>query len=204
MEKPLIKQRRKPVQSRSIARFHAILDASSRVLEKHAFERVTMSEIVLESEQPYATIYQYFSSKEDIYYAWLERLIDRSLGGLTALTRQPQKKLVSEYIESPVRYALAQLIENRQTLLALFSGMPLTAPMMAELMESKTLLWMEEALGSEFMGNMPPNFKENLLTAIRVGNGYWLQEALNHKRDINIERESMQFAAIIRVLLSSG
>ena len=40
-----------------------------------------------------------------------------------------------------------------------------------------------------------------MLTAARAGNGYWLMLVLNSKREINIERETKNYSALIRALL---
>lgn len=199
----VIKQRRTPKQARAVEKYQAILDASARVLQRYSFEQITMSEISLESDHPYATIYQYFSNKDDIYRVWLERLIDRSLCDLAELIQTSQHSDIHGYIEVAVRHALNQVMENQQTLQALLGGMPLTASTMAELMESKTLQWMEKSLGSGFMESLDNELRETILTAIRVGNGYWLQAALNTRRSIDIERESRQFAAILNAMLSA-
>lgn len=195
------KQRRKPQQARAVAKYNAILDASARVLQQQGYRRATMSEIHLESGHPYATIYQYFGSKEDVYVAWLERFMEVSIFELATLIRNAPSGNVQQHLEIAVRYSLQQIINNRNTLVRLINGMSLISSRLVELMEENSAQWIEQALGPQLRGSDNPRLKENLLTAARAGNGYWLMLVLNTRRDIDIEQETRHFAALLQALL---
>jgi len=49
-----------------------ILDAAEKLFDQHGIDRVTMTEIISSTELRPSTIYQYFSSKDDIVWAILE------------------------------------------------------------------------------------------------------------------------------------
>lgn len=195
------KQRRKPKQARAVEKYNVILDASARVLESVGYRRATMSEIHLESGYPYATIYQYFGNKEEVYLAWLERFLEISQFELARLIRNAPRNDLDQYIEIAVRYSLQQILSHRRTLGRLINGMSLISTRLVEMMEARSAQWIEEALGPVLRGNDNPKMRENWVTAARAGNGYWLMLVLNSKADINIEKETRNYSALIKALL---
>jgi AcrR family transcriptional regulator len=52
-----------------------ILEAAEKLFDEHGIDRVTMTEIISASELRTSTIYQYFSSKDDIVWAILEGVL---------------------------------------------------------------------------------------------------------------------------------
>ena len=52
-----------------------ILEAAEKLFDEHGIDRVTMTEIISGSELRTSTIYQYFSSKDDIVWAILEGVL---------------------------------------------------------------------------------------------------------------------------------
>jgi len=52
-----------------------ILEAAKKLFDEHGIDRVTMAEIICASELRTSTIYQYFSSKDDIVWAILEEVL---------------------------------------------------------------------------------------------------------------------------------
>ncbi len=201
MEKDKQKQRRKPKQARAVEKYNAILDASARVLENVGYRRATMSEIHLESGLPYATIYQYFGSKEDVYQAWLERFMEVSIFELATLIRNAPAGDIERHIEIAVRYSLQQIHRNRKPLARLINGMSLISSRLVELMEERSAEWIRQALGAEMSQYDNPRLLDNMVTAARAGNGYWLMLVLNSKREIDIEQETKNYSALIRALL---
>jgi AcrR family transcriptional regulator len=197
-------QRRKPKQARAIAKYNDILDASARVLSAVGYGNATMSEIHLESGHPYATIYQYFGSKEDIYLAWLERFLDSAIFELATLIKNSPNADLDHHITISVRYSLEQIVLNQPILGQLLNGMSLISSYLVELVEEKSLHWIRQAFGPQI--ELPHNAQllENMMTAARAGNGYWLMLMLNTKRKIDIQNESRTVAALIKALLLAG
>lgn len=202
MHNPDKKQRRKPKQARAIQKYNEILDASARVLNQIGYGRTTMSEIHLESGHPYATIYQYFSNKEDIYLAWLERFMDNSIFELAGKVNRASELNQGERIELSVRYSLEQIVLHRQTLSLLVNGMGLVSSRLVEQVEEKSRGWIKRAFGPNIARPENAALMEKMLTATRAGNGYWLMLMLNTRRDINIDQETENVAALIKALLS--
>lgn len=201
MDKNVKKQRRKPKQARSVQKYNEIVDAGARVLQNLGYRRATMSEIHLESGHPYATIYQYFGSKEDIYLAWLERFMDDTIFELANRINQSPHADLDGRIDLSVRYSLEQIVLHRQTLGRLINGMALVTTHLVEQVEEKSLDWIRRAFGPQM--DQPKNaaLLERMLTATRAGNGYWLMLMLNTRRKIDIENESRNVAALIKALL---
>lgn len=201
MEKTETKQRRKPRQARAIAKYNSILDAGARVLDNVGFRNATMSEISLESGLPYATIYQYFGCKEDIYLAWLERFMEESFFELATLIRNAPGGNLDRHIEIAARYALQQIAHNRVTLGKLINGMSLISSRLVMLMEEKAMTWIRKAYGERIEQAENARLLANMLTAARAGNGYWLMLVLNTKREIDIAAETRNIAALMKALL---
>ncbi|MCG8312247.1 MAG: TetR/AcrR family transcriptional regulator [Pseudomonadales bacterium] len=204
MKKSDIKQRRKPKQSRSIAKYNQILDASARVLQRFGYDKATVSEISLESGQPYATIYQYFGGKEDIYTAWLDRFSEQALQELTGLIENTANKKVSLHIETAARYSLEQIVANKATLECLLGGMPLVITELVQSMEQNTMNLIRRFYGDDLNDSLSGSSSaviENIHTAVRAGNGYWLQVALLKNDNFDIEKETQKFASLVKTLV---
>ena len=194
--------RRKPKQARAIRKYNDILNASARLLEQLEYADTTMSEIHLESGHPYATIYQYFGNKEDIYLAWIERFVDTVIFELSDRIRRTDRHDFESQLEISVRYSLEQITTQRQILGKLLNGMALVSSRMVEHLEEKTREWIVQSFGQQM--ELPRNNEplEKLLTAARATNGYWIMLMLNTQREINIEQESRRVSSLIKALLS--
>jgi AcrR family transcriptional regulator len=75
-KKPFIKQevkRRKPMQERAQEKIELIFEAAIRILNKQGLAALTTNEIASVSGVSIGTIYQYFSSKEDILTQLVQR-----------------------------------------------------------------------------------------------------------------------------------
>jgi AcrR family transcriptional regulator len=64
-----------------------ILDASEKLFDRHGIDRVTMSDIVSASGLRTSTLYQYFSSKDDIVWAIVEEVLAESTERAKAATK---------------------------------------------------------------------------------------------------------------------
>ena len=194
--------RRKPRQARAVLKYNEILDAAARVLDHLDYKDTTMSEIHLESGHPYATIYQYFGCKEDIYLAWIERFTDRVIFELTDRIRRMDTHDFEHHLEISVHYSLEQIAEQRAVLGKLLNGMALVSTRMGEHLEEKTREWIIQTMGQQM--ELPQNREplETLLTAARATNGYWLMLMLNTRQDINIQQETRRVISLIKSLLN--
>jgi AcrR family transcriptional regulator len=66
-------ERRVPRQARSRRRVEGLLDAAERVVVEHGMESVTTRDIAEAAGVPVASLYQYFSDKEDVLLALAQR-----------------------------------------------------------------------------------------------------------------------------------
>lgn len=195
------RHRRRPKQARSIKKYNEILDASARVLEEVGFQSATMSEIHLESGHPYATIYQYFSNKDDIYLAWLDRFMDEAIFELVNRAAEAPGTNLSQRIEVSVRYSLEQIIAHRHTLEKLLNGLSLVSSRMVQHLERKSHSLILQTFGQQLASRRDDALIEKLMTAARAGNGYWLMLMLNTRHEIELERETRNVTALIKALL---
>jgi AcrR family transcriptional regulator len=196
-------QRRKPRQARAIRKYHDILDAAARILDQSTYADATMSEIHLESGHPYATIYQYFGGKEDIYLAWMERFLDDVIFELANRINRSTRDDFDARIELSVRYSLEQIVLRRQILSKLLDGMGLVSSRMVEQLESKSRDWIIRAFGPQMDEPRNTELLERMLTATRAGNGYWLMLMLNTRRPIDVDVEARKVTSLIKALLNS-
>lgn len=203
MNKNVKKQRRIPRQARALKKYHEILDTGAQVLLSQGYQQATMQEISLESGHPYATIYQYFANKEAIYEAWLERFINNSLYGLSAVMFAQPTDDIDVYIEESVRHALTETARQQPVLTELFGNMPMTPTRLVELMEKRTLLWLSDAFGLQLTEHQGSALHRKILTAVRAGNGYWLQLTLTAEKGFDIEEETTQFATLIKAIMKN-
>ncbi|RLU00958.1 TetR/AcrR family transcriptional regulator [Ketobacter sp.] len=197
-----ISQRRKPKQARAVQKYNEILDAAARVLVLLDYGDTTMSEIHLESGHPYATIYQYFGNKEDIYLAWIERFMDAAIFELTDRIRRTDSRDFESRLEISVRYSLEQIASERQVLGKLLNGMALVSSRMVEHLEEKTRHWILQAFGPKLQLPRHREPLEKMLTAARATNGYWLMLMLNTQQEIHIQEETRRVSSLIKALLA--
>lgn len=70
---PVSGVRRTPAQARSRERVERILDAASRIVVDHGVDVLTTRGIAAEAEIPVASLYQYFSDRDAVLLALVER-----------------------------------------------------------------------------------------------------------------------------------
>ncbi len=127
--------------------------------------------------------------------------METSIFELATLIKNAPDGDLDRYLDISVRYSLEQVVNNQNTLGCLIDGMSLISSTLVEIMEEKSFQWINEALGPEINDGQNPNIINNMLTAARAGNGYWLMLVLNTKRKIDIEAETKNFVALIKALL---
>ena len=74
-----------------------LVDVARQLFAKNGFENTTMNDIALASDKGRRTLYTYFKSKEDIYYAVIQSELQRLFTRLEEVARQnisPEEKMV--------------------------------------------------------------------------------------------------------------
>lgn len=87
----------KPKQDRSAARYHHILDTAAQVFVRHGYEALGTNHIAAEAGVSVGSVYRFFSGKDALMDALIERYLDRLSGVLPSdinPTRQTMPALV--------------------------------------------------------------------------------------------------------------
>src|SRR3954452_17629013 len=86
---PGLRERKKQRTRRLIA------DTARRLFAERGFERVTVAEIAREAEVSEATVFNYFPTKEDLFYSRLEAFEDELLQAIR--TREPGTSVLAAF-----------------------------------------------------------------------------------------------------------
>lgn len=201
MEKSQLKQRRKPKQARSLQKYNAVLDATSRVLARDGYAKTTITELSHEADLPYATIYQYFENKDDIMVAWIERLIDEIYSQLI-LSHKDVATVNIETIETLVSSALAIVSVNKESMREMFSGMPqmLTSHLLM-IMEDKTVELIHELFAEKISELDFPDLSYSLRLLTRMIIGFILQTILHQQETIHTEKDAEEISLLVSLYL---
>ncbi|MBD2858100.1 TetR/AcrR family transcriptional regulator [Spongiibacter sp. KMU-158] len=172
-------QRRKPKQQRSIEKYEAVLDACTQVLAEFGFEKATVLELSLVSGVAVPTIYQYFPSKEAIYFAWYERTLDQVLEQLLEVGREEKAADLEEFIVLMLRGALHTIDLYHESLRKLVMDLPqVLLSHIINTVDEKTAETIMQ-LATEYLGQEPnPNLQPKLKLIISVLVGFIIQRVL--------------------------
>ena len=69
-----------------------LVDVARQLFAKKGIENTTMNDIAVASGKGRRTLYTYFKSKEDVYYAVIASELENLNGSLTNWTRWPPRK----------------------------------------------------------------------------------------------------------------
>lgn len=202
-DKSLKIQRRIPQQKRAIAKYNAVLDACTQVLTKEGFAKTTILELSLESEVAVPTIYQYFTNKDAIFMAWIERVVDQVLATVTSLQKSLHHIELDDQIEILIRGALQAVKQFQQSIQQLLRGVPtaLSSHLIA-IIEEKTVDMLADILGTQLANSKSEELTYKLLVLVRLISGYFIQAILNEARQINIDKEARELSIIVKLYLA--
>ena len=200
-------QRRKPKQERALKKYNAVLDACTRVLAEQGFQKTTITELSLESDLSISTIYQYFENKDDIFIAWIERIIDQILSQLVIEKQhfdelQLDSHQLNEYVLVLVNAAFVLINQYKESLSEMFSGISqvLTARLL-NTMESKTLAMVNHMFAVQIQQLNNPNLDYALRIISRMILGFLLQTILNDRHTLEVERDSKEVSLLVILYL---
>ncbi len=121
-------QRKVPRQERSRATVAAIVEAAARVLEARGFERMTTNHVAQTAGVSVGSLYQYFSSKDELVRALLERHLEEAAALRPAALRDGTALALRERI----RLTVAWWIEAHRARPALHEELTVLAPRVLE------------------------------------------------------------------------
>ena len=105
-------QRRKPRQARSRAKYEAILRVAPQLLIEHGYQKTTTELIALEADVSIGSLYEYFSDKDDVFAAYLQRqtreimaaISEQVSNNLDAASRTMLENLISMGVDFVFQY----------------------------------------------------------------------------------------------------
>ncbi len=109
---------------RTEARREAILEEALRLFEENGYERATMSELTRRLGGSKATLYGYFSSKQDLFVAAIESRASEHLSGVAADLKQ--------VFEGEIHESLTRVAVRMLTLLTQAESMAMQRVIQAE------------------------------------------------------------------------
>lgn len=192
-------QRRKPKQKRSIEKYEAVLDACTQVLAEFGFEKATVLELSLVSGVAVPTIYQYFPSKEAIYFAWYERTLDQLLEQLLEIGKAEKSADIKEFIVLMLRGALHTIDLYHESLRKLVMDIPqVLLSHIINTVDEKTAETIMK-LAEEYLDRRPdPELQPKLKLIISVLVGFMIQRVLrDSKPDEAREKTIIELAELV-------
>lgn len=111
--------RRQPTQQRSRETVERIVDAAVAVLAEHGYDQASTNRIAATAGVSPGTLYGYFSDKDDLVFAVIERVVDGFGEGITPALRAAAALPEEEAIRMVLDAVLTE-IESRAALIEAF------------------------------------------------------------------------------------
>lgn len=116
--------RKRPTQERSRATVDRLIDASARVLTADGYHRASTNRIAAEAGVSPGTLYQYFSNKNELVAAVIERLVDAFAASIAPALRQAAGEDAATGTRTVLDAILTQLAPQASLLDALVDRIP--------------------------------------------------------------------------------
>lgn len=114
---------KKPKQKRSQEKFDAILDALPSTIKFYGFKKTTTAKIALEANVGMSTVYDYFSCKEAIIFAYLDDRLDQAMEAVSYQAKYSTKG-PEETMKAFIRAGLSFANQNRDLIKVVLSEFP--------------------------------------------------------------------------------
>jgi len=118
---------KKPKQKRSSDKIDAILNVCPRVFNAFGYERSTTDRIALEADVSIGTLYDYFSSKEAVFIAYLDRELSKTLAAVAVTASAPDidpEAMTRAYVGMGIDFVYS----HREMLRIILSNFPALIP----------------------------------------------------------------------------
>lgn len=115
-------QRVKPKQKRGQMRVDAILNAASEVFAEARYENATIIEIARRADTSVGSLYQFFTNKEDILKALVERYVERAEAVFAGMVVEAFPEMSLEQIVQSILVPLKAFIRNNRDFQVIFSN----------------------------------------------------------------------------------
>lgn len=143
----MAEQRRTPKQQRSRDRVEAILSAAEAIIREDGLDALTIREVEKRTEIPAATIYRYFSDRDEIAASFLDRVMEQldlaSAEAVLKLERVSMRGLMRAALFSQLRY-----LQDNPSVAEVWFGEPRSPLVLRRIreMEQRSANWLSEAV----------------------------------------------------------
>lgn len=117
----LLEPRKSPVQARSAASVHALLEATVQVLLRVGKERLTTTRVALRAGVSVGTLYQYFPNKSALLQAALKRHLDEVTEAVERVCREQKGNTLPHMATALITAFLKAKMRDAKTSVALYS-----------------------------------------------------------------------------------
>ena len=117
----LLEPRKTPVQARSAASVHAILEATIQVLLSVGKERLTTTRVALRAGVSVGTLYQYFPNKSALLKAVLKHHLDEVTEAVERVCREQKGNSLQHMATDLITAFIAAKMRDTKTSAALYS-----------------------------------------------------------------------------------
>lgn len=191
-------QRRKPKQKRAMKKYSAVLDACTQVLSQCGYKRVSMLSLSLACDVAVPTIYQYFISKEDVFIAWFDRVIDEVLEEVVIFEMQCSKDETGAYIHMLIERALTVLQVYRVSIVNLTNDMPHALSIrLIQSAEEKTMEMLCSLNLADGMDIGESELYPKLAVLVRCLLGYLILEVFSKQSEVNEIRAAEELTLLV-------
>ena len=117
----MLSPRKTPVQARSAASVHAILEATIQVLLSVGKERLTTTRVAARAGVSVGTLYQYFPNKSALLQATLRQHFDGIVGAVERVCREQAGKTLDSMATALISAFLEAKMSDGKTSVALYA-----------------------------------------------------------------------------------
>lgn len=180
--------RRIPKQKRALEKYEAILDACTVVLQEKGFKQTTVLEISLESDVAIPTIYQYFSSKEEIFDVWVERVTEQIARAVEATAANIETDDLATFIQQLLSTGLLMVEQFGPSMRNFMAELPQTV--VSQIIEKAVanLSVLISSLQQKYpFEGVTANSQQRITIIVRAIMGYLLQTVMTEEKEIATE-----------------
>jgi len=114
--------RTQPKQKRGVQRVEAILNAASTIFAEVGYEQATMIEIAARADTSVGSLYQFFSNKEAIIRALVDRYVEKASVVFTGIEVESFPGMSMEQVVKAILVPLKAFIRDNQDFQVIFSS----------------------------------------------------------------------------------
>ncbi|NKI16014.1 TetR/AcrR family transcriptional regulator [Spongiibacter sp. KMU-166] len=156
------KSRRRPKRRDSRETVTKIYSALQQLAEKRSYSKISTNHIASQAEINISTIYQYFSSKEEIALALYQKT--------SSEVSRSMKEHVLSRVEDNIDFAMPELINTLITVYEKNSSvllrMPEELPELHELISTREVNRLAVSIGRVYIGQQRPDLSEDQLESV--------------------------------------